>query len=295
MKQLSTGVLGILGLVLLVSTSDAAAPPPLGTAPSLPPPTLPPTGVQINALRLHSVTRAPDVNGVFQIDVGVENIGSVTKPKIVVEAHASGAGANAIQQALDVPAHTVKHFVFTDPTGGPPICSLASSKDYAIVIGDGTGPVVGHHAFLHASQCSITASVSNPWNLMTPDHVEAIHENTVYADNFAIEQAPTCDKALKLKGGVVNHTASAQNGLKLVARDGSSSAVLGSSATMNVPKGGYTPTTLSYSVGSTVPAKIVLEGSGNIANSGTTIKVSASCAYSAELDPKADAAPAAPR
>ena len=34
---------------------------------------------------------------------------------------------------------------------------------------------------------------------MTPDHVEAIHENTVYADNFAIEQAPTCDKALKLK------------------------------------------------------------------------------------------------
>lgn len=294
MKKLTVSVFGVLGVLLLAATGNAAAPQP-GAVPSQPqlPPQSPPPALQINYLKLKSVTRAPDVNNVFQIDVAMENLGNAPI-KMGIEAHVSNGGTNN-EQTADIPGHAVKHFVFADPTGGPPICSLASSKDYTITVTNGGAPVV-HKAILHASQCSgVTASVRSDWNMATPDHVEYAKENSLFADNISVVEQPTCEKPVKVKGYVGNRTDTAQNGVKVVAKSGN--VTLGSTPVMNIPKGGSPDFNLSFSTSSTVPVKIALEGGSHVVSAGYTVRFNANCAYSAEIDPKgtSDTPPSVPR
>lgn len=273
MKKLAAGGFAVLGILLLAAEGNAAD--------TLSPPL---QGAQI---KLHSFTRGPDgPNGGFQIDVGVENLGSETV-KLGVEAHAVGAPGN-VRQTMEVSPRAVKHFVFPDWTGGPPICTLASSKEYTISFGDSTASAEVHKAIFHASQCSVSATMRNDWSTQPYEYMKGM---SLYADNVFILEQPTCDKAVKARVMVFNHTMVAQNGLRVLAKDGSTT--LAASPTFNLEKAAYTPITLSFSATTTAPVKLVLEGGTQVKDGGLFVKYNASCSYSAELDPKV--APTPPR
>jgi hypothetical protein len=278
MKKITVCALASLGVLLL------AVPGSAGTPPGVVQPQ--PRVMTLETYKVVSVGRGPDDGaGNFTIDVGVENLTAASRSAKV---WMGGSAAT-----WDIPAKTVKHFVLTDPGEGPPSCGLSPTKEYDFSLSDAAGPNASFHkVILRANNCSFSTGVVQPWNQIEPDHVVSLTANTIYVQNVTVETAQTCSATLKLKVSIVNHTNVAQNGIKVVLKEGS---VVNGSATVNVAKGGSATATIVAATPVHWAGIVSLEGATSVAASGDIASVKPTCTYTAEIDPAAQPAAAIPR
>jgi hypothetical protein len=290
MRQINVlaSVLGIFASLMVAADGSAAPPGPGGTSlPVTPVAPAPAMGVAtLSQLRVISVTRAPDVGGVFQVDVAVLNTTSSVAKRVGVGLRATGIPVGNTQQMLDLPGKAVKHFIFADPGGGPAVCG--GTRSYEVLLSDMVATPTFRKVTAKTSACSFTTKVETPWNLITPDHAENNKKGTLYVNSATVETTPTCSTPLKVKAVVVNHTTKPAQGLVLALKEGADTN--GSSASFSTPVNGSDTPVVSASAkavkASTSVTLIDSQNSvgGKLSHSGISVAVTPSCKYDFDID-----------
>ncbi len=218
--------------------------------------------------------------GPLTIRIDVHNDGNQPH-QVQVAFFAPSAGLSS--QTLDMKPEENRTIQFIDTVG---FSNLCRPRDYTAQVMSGSSrPAAANTRTARVTpSCKFSATSTNPWNLATPDHVDAAKAGKLWSSDLKIENTPTCAQSLQLQATVVNHSKhEAKNVIaKLTSPNG---APQGQSAPFSIAAGGYKVVTFAADQGAFGKLGFALVDASNslggaVVNQGMTVDVAANCTLS---------------
>ena len=187
----------------------------------------------------------------------------------------SNPGVGLSSQEVCIPSHYGPRQVSFVDSSGIPLCQ---TKQYTLGIQCGTHETDAHLQV--KSACLFSSSVLDPFNLMTPDHVEAERAGRVSLDFAVVSKNEACQSTAQVKVRVLNRSPFVAHNVVIELVKGN--AVVAKSPKLQIPINGFVNTMLQANnmiIGKTTMIITDPENSlhGHLVNQGVSVTFTPSC------------------